>query len=114
MATSTIKGGTVEFSLIRGSDISGGEGNGVYDRRSGLVRINFFYNNGTTAIPATTVLFTVPAAYRPRTAKTGSGTIWANNLMAGTPTNLGTDGTIKQTQSGTKTRGYGYIEYALN
>lgn len=118
MATSIIeqkKKGVETFTLTLASGISTGEGYGIYDKTSGIVRINFWYNNGNTAIPATDTLFTVPQDYRPSENKLGSGMYWVptNSLCAGAQARVNANGTVVQSGSGAKTRGFGYIEYAI-
>lgn len=117
MATSIIKGGIKSFVLERDSGISGGQGYGIYDSRSGIVRINFNYNNGDTTINTSTPLFTVPSEYRPNNNKSGSGVVWTGGasspLMAGAVYSVNTEGIVKQSTSGYATRGFGYIEYTI-
>lgn len=117
MATSIIKGGIEQFDLTRNSSISAGEGKGVYDRSTGLVRITLMFNNGNTAIASQTILFTIPSAYRPREATNGQGVVWtgatSSPAMAGSNYPVNTEGGIRQNSSNNTTRGFGYIEYTI-
>lgn len=106
--------GAEEFTLERNTDISGGEGYGVYDKATNLVRLNFAYNNGTTVIPITTPIFTVPQAYRPSSPKRGNGFVYTTTpVAAGATYSVATNGEITQRATNTGTRGFGYIEYKL-
>ena len=108
----------VRFSLTRASSISGGQGRGIYDKSTNIVRINAYFNNGDTGIGTSAGIFTVPADYRPSTAKEGSGMVFTgaatSPIAAGSAFTVGTDGTIKQNMSVNTTRGFCYIEYVLD
>lgn len=108
----------VEFELTRSSSISSGEGYGVYDKVSKIVRINCYFNNGDTGIPATAAIFTIPSEYRPSEDKSGSGMVYTGAATNKLPSGAGiqaraTDGAIRQIASNNATRGFGYIEYVL-
>lgn len=116
MATSVIKGGVEEFTLTRNSSITSGAGKGLYDRRTGIVRISLQFNN-TTALTTTTDLFTIPTEYAPKENVSGLGLIWngaaSSPSMSGASYPVNTEGGIRQNASNTTTRGFGYIEYTI-
>ena len=105
------------FTITRNSSISAGEGRGIYDKVSKIVRINLYFNNGDTGISTGDTIFTVPAAYRPSETKRGSGIVYSGaastKLTAGSAFIVDTNGAVKQQQSPSTTRGFGYIEYVL-
>lgn len=117
MATSVIKGGIEEFTLTRNSSIASGGGKGIYDRRTGVVRISLQFNNGSTAIPTTTNLFTIPTEYAPKEVTGGIGLIWngavASPSMSGASYFANTEGGIRQSASNNTSRGFAYIEYVI-
>ena len=112
MATSTIKGGVETFSGTRHSDIDVGGCRGVYDKNTGLVRLNFIAADASN-ISIDQVLFTIPEAYRPKSNVAGSGFLGTASATMQAGITLYTDGTIKQRSSSNCRHLFGYIEYIL-
>lgn len=105
------------FTLTLAEGIAGGTGYGVYDKVSGIVRLNFNFSNPDTNIPIGTPIFTVPQKYVPSTNKAGSGfiqTMTGDTLgAAGARFLVYTNGELRTPSSGVVRRGFGYIEYVL-
>lgn len=111
MATSTIKGGVASFNPTRNtSNTTSGAAKGMYDARSGLVRISINFNHSSD-ISTGTELFTVPTTYRPTANVQGNGFFQtAGGMTAGSIT-VNSSGQISQGASNACRSGFGYVEY---
>lgn len=102
----------VAFTGTRDSAIANGNCYGIYDRTSGLVRINLYAGNSSN-ISVDQALFTIPVEYRPKDTVRGSGFVGTSSGTSFSAVNLLEDGTIKQRATSSARSVFGYIEYEL-
>lgn len=100
------------FTGTRASAVANGNCYGVYDKSTGLVRINL-YAGSSANISIDQTLFTIPSAYRPSSAVSGSGFLGTSSGTSQASLTLYTDGTIKQRSTSSCRVLFGYIEYKL-
>ena len=111
----TVARPTTSFSGTVGTGLSG-SCNGIYDALSKTVRINFQVRKSTD-IATSDVLFTIPSAYRPSAAVSGSGVVEAYVSSAyrtrAYEVTLNTSGEITQGYSNYARSIFGVFEYSL-
>ena len=111
----TVASPTTSFSGTVGTGLTG-SCNGIYDALSKTVRINFQVRKSTD-IATSDVLFTIPSAYRPSAAVTGSGVVEAYVSSAyrtrAYEVTLNTSGEITQGYSNYARSIFGVFEYSL-
>ena len=111
----TVASPTTSFSGTVGTGLTG-SCNGIYDALSKTVRINFQVRKSTD-IATSDVLFTIPSAYRPSAAVSGSGVVEAYVSSAyrtrAYEVTLNTSGEITQGYSNYARSIFGVFEYSL-
>ena len=111
----TVASPTTSFSGTVGTGLTG-SCNGIYDALSKTVRINFQVRKSTD-IATSDVLFTIPSAYRPSAAVSGSGVVEVYVSSAyrtrAYEVTLNTSGEIKQGYSSYARSVFGVFEYSL-